>query len=81
MCVSRTLRHVRVTIDAVEKQYYILWVFVALGTQHDTSNVPSPALQYFPHYLIRGIIKKVFEHKKCVFIFSNNLLKNFSFQE
>jgi len=40
------------------------------------SSVASPALNTFPHYLIKGTIyeKKVVEHKMCVWIFSTTFV-------
>jgi hypothetical protein len=87
-----TLRHVRATIVAVEKQYYLfrLYVFVALDIQHAMRIRHigicglSGCTVFFPRYLIKGtifekkiIIKNVTEHKMC-FGFIYNSGRNIS---
>jgi hypothetical protein len=71
-----TMKRVRATIVAVEKQYvtYSECVFVDLGIQQalHCHLWPTPLYNIFPHYLINGAMleKNIIERKVCVLIFS-----------
>jgi hypothetical protein len=80
-----TLRHVRETIVAVEKEKKIACCKCVVGLiiQHAKhmhsvilTSVAYPAIPFFPYYLMYGTIfgKKVIEHEMCVLIFSTSFV-------
>jgi len=80
-----TLRRVRTTIVAVEKQWVLHNLSVCIcSPMYPACNAyapychlwPAPLYNIFPHYLINGTIfgKKFTEHKMCVLIFSTTFV-------
>ena len=78
-----TLRHIRVTIVAMEKQLSVTFCVCVCTLSYSASNAyapcyfchlcPASLYKVFPHYLTNAAIfggKKVIEHKMCVLIFS-----------
>jgi hypothetical protein len=78
-----TLRRVRATIAAVEKQPECVYSACNAHALHNHL-WPAPLCNIFPHFLKDGTIleKKVTEHKMLFFYFLYNLCPtHFSFQE
>jgi len=84
-----TVRHIRETTGAVEKQRVLDNLSVCIcGLSYPACNAhasychpwPAPLYNTFPDYLTNSMIfkKKITEHKICVLIFSTTFVQNIS---
>ena len=85
-----TLRRVRATIVAVEKQCVLTTLVCVCSLTYPACNAHAPnchlwlhPLYIFPHYLTEGknCEKKNTEHKMCFDFLYNFYLKHFSFEK